>query len=217
MDYIEPEMRENAGEIELSKQHRLPRLVDYHDLEGDLQAQTDWTDGSDSIETMARAASARGLKYLAITDHTKRLAMTHGLDEKRIMKQMAEIGRVNKKLGGKIRVLTGSECDILKDGSLDLPDSVLSKLDVVGVSLHSFFNLPEAEQTERALRAIRNPHTDIFFHPTGRLIGKREACKLDMERIIRAAKETGTVLEVNSFPDRLDLKDDHVRMAVGAG
>ena len=157
------------------------------------------------------------MKYLVITDHTKRLAMAHGLDEERLLSQMSAIDKVQKKLGSKIRVLKGTECDILKDGSLDLPDSVLAKLDVVGVSLHSFFNLPEAEQTERALRAIRNPHTDIFFHPTGRLIGKREACKLDMERIIRAAKETGTVLEVNSFPDRLDLKDDHVRMAVGAG
>jgi len=217
MDYIEPEMRENAGEIELSKQHRLPRLVDYHDLEGDLQAQTDWTDGSDSIETMARAASARGLKYLAITDHTKRLAMTHGLDEKRIMKQMAEIGRVNKKLLGKIRVLTGSECDILKDGSLDLPDSVLSKLDVVGASVHSHFNLSRKDQTERIVRAVKNPHVDILFHPTGRIIQKRDPYDVDMEAIIKAAKAAGAVMEIDAYPDRLDLKDEYIKKCVQAG
>ena len=217
LEYIEPELREMTGEIEAARARKLPQLVQYKDIHGDLQVQTDWTDGTASIENMALAAAERGLKYLVITDHTKRLAMAHGLDEERLLSQMSAIDKVQKKLGSKIRVLKGTECDILKDGSLDLPDSVLAKLDVVGVSLHSFFNLPEAEQTERALRAIRNPHTDIFFHPTGRLIGKREACKLDMERIIRAAKETGTVLEVNSFPDRLDLKDDHVRMAVGAG
>jgi DNA polymerase (family 10) len=217
LEYIEPEMREMTGEIEAAAQGHLPKLVEYGDLRGDLQVQTDWTDGSASIEGMALAAAERGLEYIVITDHTKRLAMAHGLDEVRIVEQMAEIDKVQKKIGSRIKILKGTECDILKDGSLDLPDKILSKLDVVGVSLHSFFNLPEAEQTERALRAIRNPHADIFFHPTGRLVGKREACKLDMEKIIRAAKETGTVLEVNSFPERLDLKDEYVRMAVNAG
>jgi DNA polymerase (family 10) len=217
LEYIEPEMREMTGEIDAAAAGKLPKLIEYGDLQGDLQVQTDWTDGSASIEEMAKAAAARGLKYLVITDHTKRLAMAHGLDEVRIVEQMREIDRVQKKLGSAIKILKGTECDILKDGSLDLPDKILSKLDVVGVSLHSFFNLPEAEQTERALRAIRNPHADIFFHPTGRLVGKREACKLDMVKIIQAAKETGTVLEVNSFPERLDLKDEYVRMAVNAG
>jgi DNA polymerase (family 10) len=217
LEYVEPEMREMTGEIEAAHKNKLPKLIGYGELQGDLQVQTDWTDGAASIEEMAKAAAVRGLKYIVITDHTKRLAMAHGLDEVRIVEQMAEIDRVQKKLGSRIKILKGTECDILKDGSLDLPDKILSKLDVVGVSLHSFFNLPEAEQTERALRAIRNPHADIFFHPTGRLVGKREACKLDMEKIIRAAKETGTVLEVNSFPERLDLKDEYVRMAVNAG
>ncbi len=220
MDYIEPEMRENTGEIELAQKGKLPKLVGYDELEGDLQVQTDWTDGSASIEEMARTAAKMGLSYVAITDHTKRLAMTHGLDEKRILKQMAEIDRVNKKLrasGVKCRVLKGTECDILKDGSLDLPDAVLSKLEVVGASVHSHFNLPIREQTERIVRAIENPHVDILFHPTGRLIGRRPAYEVDMEAVIRAAKATGTVLEIDAFPDRLDLRDEHIRKAVQAG
>ncbi len=220
MDYVEPEMRENTGEIELAQKGKLPRLLGYDELEGDLQVQTDWTDGSVSIEEMARAAAACGLRYIAVTDHTKRLAMTHGLDGKRILKQMAEIDRVNKKLRMShvaCHVLKGTECDILKDGSLDLPDAVLSKLDLVGVSVHSHFNLPIREQTERIVRAIENPHVDILFHPTGRLIGRRPAYEVDMEAVIRAAKATGTVLEIDAFPDRLDLRDEHIRKAVQAG
>ncbi len=217
MDYIEPEMRENTGEIELAKSHKLPRLVSYDELRGDLQTQTDWTDGSDSIENMAKAAEAHGLKYIAITDHTKRLAMTHGLDEKRILKQMAEIDRLNKKFAGKTKILKGSECDILKDGSLDLPDGVLSKLDVVGASVHSYFNLPRKEQTERIGRAMSNRHVDILFHPTGRIINRREAYDVDMDELIATAKKTGTVMEIDAYPDRLDLKDEHIRKCVEAG
>jgi DNA polymerase (family 10) len=223
MAYIEPELRENTGEIEAAlRQFRgekpgLPKLIGYDDLEGDLQIQTDWTDGAESIEAMARKAAEHGLKYIVITDHTKRLAMTHGLDEKRIVQQWAEIDRVNKKLGGKIRVLKGSECDILKDGSLDLPDSILSKLDVCGVSVHSHFNLSRADQTARVRRAIENPNADIFFHPTGRIINRREAIDLDMDEIIAVAKRTGTVMEINSFPERSDLKDEYIRRCVDAG
>jgi len=223
MEYIEPEMRENTGEIELALRHAqgkpggLPKLVAYGDLQGDLQTQTNWTDGSDSIEDMARAAVKAGLKYMAITDHTKRLAMTGGLDEKSILKQMAEIDRVNKKFAGKIKILKGTECDILKDGSLDLPDSILSKLDIVGVSVHSLFNLSEADQTARIMRAMSNPNADILFHPTGRLINRREAYKVDMEEIIAVAKKTGTILEANAEPNRLDLKDEYIKKAVNAG
>lgn len=217
LDYIEPELRENTGEIQAALRHELPKLVSHKDLQGDLQMHSDWSDGTTSIEDMAKGAIAHGLKYIAITDHTKRLAMAHGLDEERLIDQMAAIDRVQKKLGSKVRILKGTECDILKDGSLDIEDRVLAKLDVVGVSLHSFFNLPEKEQTERVLRAIRNPHVDMLLHPTGRLVGKREGCKFDMAQVIKAAKESGTVLEVDSFPDRLDLKDDHVRMCVEAG
>lgn len=220
MAYIPPEMRENTGEIELAKKHALPKLVDYGDLQGDLQVQTDWSDGNASILDMAKAAMARGLKYIAITDHTKHLAMARGLDEKRILKQMAEIDRINLKLkaqNSKFRILKGSECDILKDGSLDLPDSVLQKLDVVGASVHSYFNLPKREQTERVKRAMRNPHVDIIFHPTGRVIERRAAYEVDMADLIQTAKKTGTIMEIDAYPDRLDLKDDHIRECVAAG
>lgn len=217
MDYVEPEMRENTGEIELAKLHQLPELIRYDDLLGDLQVQTDWTDGTDSIERMAKAAVLNGLKYIAITDHTKRLAMTNGLDEKRILKQAAEIEKLNKKFAGKIKILKGSECDILKDGSLDLSDSILSKLDVVGASVHSYFNLPREEQTRRIKRAMENPNVDILFHPTGRIINRREPYEVDMEEIITTAKKTGTIMEIDAYPERLDLKDEHIRKCVDAG
>jgi DNA polymerase (family 10) len=170
LDYIEPELRENTGEAEAARSHTLPHLVGYDDLQGDLQMHTTWTDGKYSVEEMARAAAARGLKYILISDHTKRLAMTHGLDEKRVHAQGKEIDAVNAKLKGTITVLKGTECDILKDGSLDLPDSVLAKLDVVGASVHSHFNLPRTLQTERIGKAMKNPHVDIIFHPTGRVL-----------------------------------------------
>ena len=217
MEYIEPELRENAGELDAAREHRLPKLIGYTELQGDLQVQTDWTDGSDSIEAMARAAMAQGLRYMVVTDHTKRLAMTHGLDETRIVKQMAEIDRVNRKLGAKFKVLKGSECDILKDGTLDLPDEVLAKLDVVGISVHSYFNLTRSEQTERVKRAMANPHADILFHPTGRVINRRDAYDIDMDEIIAHAKKTRTVLEVDAYPDRLDIKDEYIKKCVEAG
>ncbi len=217
MDYIEPELRENTGELEAARNHTLPKLIGYGDLVGDLQIQTDWTDGSDSIETMAKKAMAHGLRYIAITDHTKRLAMTHGLDETRLLKQMAEIDRLNKKFAGKIKILKGSECDILKDGSLDLSDAALAKLDVVGVAVHSFFNMPRKDQTERIKRAMANPNADILFHPTGRIINRRPAYDIDIDALITAAKRTGTIMEIDAFPDRLDLKDDHIRKCVEAG
>jgi DNA polymerase (family 10) len=217
MDYIEPELREDTGEIAAAQKDALPKLIEYGSLLGDLQTQTDWTDGADSIEAMARAAFAAGLKYIVITDHTKRLAMTHGLDEKRILQQMAEIDRLNKKLAGKIKILKGSECDILKDGSLDLSDAILAKLDVVGVSVHSHFNLTRADQTARVKRAMANPNVDILFHPTGRIINRRPPIELDMDEIIAFAKKTGTILEVNALPERADLKDEYIRAAIAAG
>ena len=220
MDYIEPEMREMRGEIEAAQKHKLPKLIGYGDLKGDLQVQTNWTDGERSIEEMALAAAKVGLEYIAITDHTKRLAMTHGLDEKRIVEQMKEIDAVNRKLkvkGLKFKVLKGSECDILKDGSLDLPDEILKQLDVVGVSVHSLFDLPEKEQTARIIKAMRNPHADILFHPTGRLIQKRPAYEVDIDEIIKTAKETGMILEINGMPDRLDLNDEYIHKCVEVG
>ncbi len=217
--YIEPELRENTEELEASRRGTLPNLIGYNDLRGDLQTQSEWTDGKDSIETMAKAAAAKGLEYIAITDHTHSLTITNGLDEKRIQKQWTEIDRVNKKCqasGIKCRVLKGTECDILPDGRLDLPDAVLAKLDVVGVSVHSHVKLSRKAQTERIIRAIENPHVDILFHPTGRIVGKRPPYEVDMEAVFKAAKRTGTILEVNAT-ERLDLKDEYVRMAVSAG
>jgi len=231
MAYPEPELRENTGEVEAavrefekkasgaatSKTGGLPKLIGYNDLQGDLQVQTNWTDGEGSIEAMARAALACGLKYIVITDHTKRLAMTHGLDEKRICEQWKEIAAVNKKLGGKIKILKGTECDILKDGSLDLDDETLAQLDVVGVSVHSFFTLPRAEQTARVKRAMENPNVDIFFHPTGRLVNRRPPYDIDIDEIITTAKRTSTILEIDALPERSDLKDEYIRKCVEAG
>ncbi len=220
LQYIPPEMREMTGELLSAAAHKLPGIINYGDLRGDLQVQTNWTDGSNSIEEMAKAAIEAGLEYIVITDHTKRLAMTHGLDEKRIQKQWEEIDGENKKLkinNKEFRILKGTECDILKDGSMDLPDGVLEKLDVVGASVHSLFNLPKKEQTERIIRVMENKHVDILFHPTGRLINRRPAYEIDMDAIIAAAKRTGTVLEIDAFPDRLDLRDEYIRKCVEAG
>ncbi|MCL4405485.1 MAG: DNA polymerase/3'-5' exonuclease PolX [Patescibacteria group bacterium] len=217
LEYVPPEMREDLGELDLAAVHKLPRLIGYKDLVGDLQVQSNWTDGANSIEEMALAAEKMGYKYVAITDHTKRLAMAHGLDEAGLAKQGVEIDRVNKKLKGRIKVLKGTECDVLKDGTLDISDKTLAKLDIVGVSIHSYFDLPLKEQTARLERAMRNPNADIVFHPTCRLINKREPISIDMDRVIKVAKETGMVLEIDGIPDRLDLKDEYIRKAVEVG
>jgi len=216
LSYVPPELRENQGEIEAAGKGELPDLVGYDDLRGDLQTQTTWTDGSNSIEEMAEEAERLGLQYIAITDHTKGLAMTGGADEKKLLKQMAAIDKVNGSLKG-ITVLKGAEVNVNKDGTLDIEDGVLARLDVVGIAVHSHFNLPRQEMTERIRRAMRNPHADILFHPTGRVIQKREAYDVDMDALIQTAKETGTVLEIDAYPDRLDLKDEHIRKAVAAG
>ncbi len=218
--YIEPELREMKGEIEESRKNTLSDLIEYGSLKGDLQVQTNWTDGKDSIEAMARAAREAGLEYIAITDHTKSLAMTGGADEKKLLRQVEEIKKLNSQFeirNSQFRILTGAEVNIMKDGSLDIKDDVLAKLDVVGVAVHSHFNLSEAEQTKRIVRAMENPNVDIIFHLTGRLIGKREAIRLNIEKIIKAAKRTGTILEINAFPSRADIKDDYIRMCVREG
>jgi len=214
--FIPPELRENQGEIEAAQKGELPNLVGYRDLRGDLQTQTTWTDGANSIAEMAEEAKRLGLEYIAITDHTKGLAMTGGSDEKKLLKQMAEIDKINRSLKG-ITILKGAEVNINKDGTLDIKDEVLAQLDVVGIAVHSHFNLPKREMTERIVRAMRNPHADILFHPTGRVIQKREPYDVDMDALIKTAKETGTVLEIDAYPDRLDLKDGHIRKAVEAG
>lgn len=215
LPFIPPELREDRGEIEAAYAGKLPKLIPYGALKGDLQTQTNWSDGQHSIEEMARAAMKRGLDYIAITDHTIELAMT-GLDERRLVEQITEIRKINRRVQG-IRILAGAEVNILKDGSLDIGDELLSKLDVVGVAVHSNLHLGREEMTARICRAMRNPYADILFHPTGRVLLKREPYEVDMERVIRVAKETGTLLEVDAIPDRLDLKDEHVKMAIDAG
>ena len=222
-EYIEPEMRENTGELELAtprqaqgKKNKLPKLVNYRSLKGDLQVQTDWTDGENSILEMAQTAKKAGLEYIAITDHTKSLAMTGGADEKKLLRQVEEIKKINKKIDG-IKILTGAEVNIMKDGSLDIKDEVLAKLDVVGAAVHSHFNLPRKEQTKRIIKAMNNPNVDIIFHLTGRVIGRREAIQLNVDEIIKNAKRTGTVLEIDAYPERLDIKDEYIKKCVEAG
>ena len=213
--YIPPELREDNGEIDAAAKNKLPKLIEPGDIRGDLQVHTTWSDGKHTLEEMAKAAKKRGLAYIAITDHTKSLAMTHGSDEKKLLKQIVEIDTLNKKLRG-ITILKSAEVDILKDGSLDLPDRALAKLDVVGVSVHSHFKLSKEEQTKRIIRAMQNPHVDILLHPTGRIVGSREPYEVDIDEIIKTAKRTGTVLEANASY-RLDLKDEYIRKAVDAG
>jgi DNA polymerase (family 10) len=214
---LPPELREDTGEVEmLQAKKSLPGIIPYGSLRGDVQVQTNWTDGDNSIEEMAEAAKRLGLEYIAITDHTKSLAMTGGSDEKKLLRQMNEISILNRRLKG-IRILTGAEVNIMKDGSLDIADEVLAKLDVVGVSVHSLFKMSRDAMTARIIRAMQNPHVDILFHPTGRLIQKRAAYEVDMEQIIKEAVRTGTALEINAFPDRLDLRDEHIRIAVEQG
>lgn len=218
--YIEPELRENRGEIAAARSGKLPKLIGYDDLKGDLQIQTNWTDGRHSINEMALAAEGRGLKYIVITDHTRSLAMANGLDEKRLRRQMAEIDKLNDKLrreNRKINVLKGAEVNIMKDGSLDIKDAVLSELDVVGAAVHSHFELSRKEQTQRLVRAMENPHIDIIFHLTTRLINRRQAIALDIETIINTARQTGIVMEVDAYPDRLDISDDLVKRFIDAG
>jgi DNA polymerase (family 10) len=216
LPFIEPELRENWGEIEAAKRGQLPTLVTIKDIRGDFHAHTKATDGHNSLEEMVEAARARGYEYLAITDHSKRVTMAHGFDMKRLAQRIKEIDRLNAKLSG-FTVLKSVELDILKDGSLDLPDEILKELDLTVCSVHYNFNLPRKEQTERILRAMDNPHFIILAHPTGRLINERNPYDVDMERLMEAARERGCFLELNGHPDRLDLSDVHTKMAKDMG
>lgn len=214
--YTPPEMREDRGEIALAMKNALPQLVSVADIRGDLHVHSDWTDGTAPIADMAAAAQARGYAYMALTDHSRRVAMAHGLDPARVAKQCHEIDKLNAKLKG-FTILKGIEVDILKDGDLDLPDKTLAQLDVVVASVHSYFDLPREAQTERIVRAMQNPYVSIVGHPTGRLIGEREPYDVDMDRITSAARELNCWLEINAEPDRLDLNDIHAHMAKSKG
>lgn len=212
LDWVPPELREDRGEIAAARAHRLPKLVDLADLKGDLHVHTRATDGHNSLEEMATAAKALGLSYIAITEHSRRLTVAHGLDPARLAAQCDEIDRLNETLSG-ITLLKGIEVDILEDGELDLPDSALASLDVVIGAVHSRFDLPRTRQTERILRAMDHPHFTMLAHPTGRVIASREPYDVDMPRIIRHARQRGCFLELNAHPDRLDLLDTHCLMA----
>jgi DNA polymerase (family X) len=211
LDYIPPELRENGGEIEAAERHVLPKLIELRDMKGDLQMHTTASDGKNSIEEMAAAAKALGHEYIGITDHSKAVTVANGLDEKRMAEHIKRLRAADTK-GLGIRVLVGSEVDILKDGKLDYSDEILAQLDVVVCSIHSYFSLDRAAMTERILAAIENPYTQIIAHPTGRLLLKREAFEYDMEKVLDGCAKHGVAMECNSYPDRLDLKDVYLRM-----
>lgn len=214
--WIEPELREDRGELQAAAEERLPRLVTLHDLRGDLHAHTTCSDGRDSLLSMAEAARIRGMEYLAVTDHSPRVAMLHGLDADGLARQSDTIDELNPTLHG-VRLLKSVEVDILDDGSLDLPDSVLQRQDLVVAGIHERFDLPRERQTERLLRAMDHRCFTILAHPTGRLLAQRPGCDVDMERVIRHARERGCFLELNAQPLRLDMDDVACRMARDAG
>ena len=214
---IPPELREDRGEIEAALKGRLPDLIELKDLKGDLHFHTTWSDGHHSLLEMAQAARACGLKYALVTDHSHSLGVARGLTVERLREQRAEIEEVNRKMGGTFRLLAGIEVEVRADGTLDLPDEALAELDLVVAAVHSGLRQGREQVTARMLAAIRNPHVDIIAHPTGRLLGEREGADLDMEAIFRAAAETGTALEINAHPKRLDLRDVHVRRAIELG
>jgi DNA polymerase (family 10) len=249
LDWIAPEMREDRGEVQVAKEKRgkLPRLIEYNDLRGDLQVHSSSTDGTMSIQDMASFAKERfGLEYVAITDHTKSLKLTNGLNEVQLLEQASKISEINDKLEQieysngvngnnsssnndngysttgittkknfkRFKILSSAEVNIMKDGSLDIRDNVLDKLDIVGAAIHSSFSQPIDVQTKRLTEAAKNPNVDILFHPTGRRINKREGYPIDIQKIVETARDTNTVLEIDAHYDRLDLKDEYIRVAV---
>ncbi len=216
LDYIPPEMRENLGEIDLAQNHALPQLITQDDLQGDVHMHTIETDGKNTIEEMAEAAKERGYKYMAITDHSKNLAFANGLDDKRAVEHIARIRAVGKKIED-ITIFAGIEVDILADGDLDLSDDVLAQMDIVIASVHSVFNQEPAKMTDRLLKAIENPNTSLIGHPTGRIQLRRDAYGFDMHKILTAAARHKVAMELNSYPDRLDLNDVHLRQAKQQG
>lgn len=216
LPYISPELREGRGEIDVARERRLPHLIEFSDLQGDLHAHTNATDGSTDVLSMAKAAKNRRLKYIAITDHTKHLAVAHGLDEKRLRRQLDEIDNINTQIKD-IRILKGLEVDILEDGRLDMPDHILSKLDLVIGAVHNHFHLSREKQTERILRAMDHRHFSMLAHPSGRLLTERDPYEVDMARVIEQARARGCFLELNSQPQRLDLNENYCRLARDEG
>jgi DNA polymerase (family 10) len=212
LDLIPPEMRENCGEIDLAAEHKLPQLIKQDDIQGDVHMHTVETDGRNTIEELAETASQRGYKYIAITDHSKNLAFANGLDDQRAEAHIQRIREVSKRASG-IKIFAGIEVDILADGKLDLSDDVLAQMDVVIASVHSHFQQPPEEMTDRLLRTLENKHVSILGHPTGRLLLRRDAYQFNMQSILNAAAKNKVAMEHNAYPDRLDLCDIHLRMA----
>src|SRR5271155_4213732 len=212
LDYIPPELRENLGEIDAAEEHALPALIAQSDLRGDVHMHTVETDGRNTIEEMAEAARAHGYKYMAITDHSKNLAFANGLDDQRAVEHTKRIRAANDKMDG-IRIFAGIEVDILSDGTLDLSDSVLEQMDLVIASVHSHFNQSPSEMTDRLLKAVENHNTSFLGHPTGRLLLRRDAYPFDVDAILKAAAQRKVAMELNAYPDRLDLCDRHLRLA----
>jgi DNA polymerase (family 10) len=220
MDRMPPEIRENQGEIEASLSHRLPKIIDYKSIKGDLHCHSDWDGGANSIKEMAAAAKDMSYEYVGIADHTKFLRIEHGLNEKQLESRNKTIDKLNSTFNiqhSKFRVLKGCEANILPDGSIDIKDEALAKLDFVIAGVHSSFKMEKEKMTERIVRAMKNPNVDIISHPTGRLIQMRDEYLIDFDRILRVARETGTILEINAFPERLDLRDQNIRRAKEAG
>ncbi|WP_054696548.1 DNA polymerase/3'-5' exonuclease PolX [Syntrophomonas palmitatica] len=215
MSYIDPELRENRGEIEMAHEGRLPELVKFTDIKGDLHNHTNWSDGVNKIEEMAAQAESLGYEYLAVTDHSKSLNISKGLDEARLAQQSQTIDNINNQ--NKITILKGTEVDILKNGQLDFNDDILQELDIVVASVHSYFKLDKEEQTDRIITAIKNPHVDIIAHLSGRLLKRRPAYELDIEKILDAAANNQTVLEINAHPDRLDIDEEIAKQAKDLG
>jgi DNA polymerase (family 10) len=216
MQYIEPELRENRGEFEAAKKMTLPNLVGYDEINGDFHVHSSWSDGSDSIETIASFAQQRGYLFIGITDHSQSLKIANGLNEERIQKKINEIKKVSKKFPN-IRILCGTECDINTDGTLDYSNKILKQFDFVYIGIHTAFKMDKQIMTKRIIKGMDNEQVNFMAHPTGRLIGKRDPYEVDIEQIIDAAKETNTRLEINSFPDRLDLDDIHAKLAKERG
>lgn len=216
LQYVEPELRENQGEIEAAKNDKLPELLELKDIRGDLHTHTKATDGKNTLKEMAEAAMEKGYDYFAVTEHSKKVAMAGGLDKKGIEKQIQEIDDLQKKFK-KLKIIKGIEVDILEDGKLDLPDEILKELDLVIGAIHYNLNLSEKKQTRRILRAMENPFFNILAHPTGRMINKRKGYDVDMDEVMKAAADKGCFLEINSNPDRIDLNDTHIRKAREAG
>ena len=216
LEYIPPELREDTGEIELAGKGKLPLLVEEKDIKGDLHVHSNYSDGSSSIEEMALEANKMGYEYIAITDHSKSTRVAGGLTKKELIEQMVEIDRINKRLKD-FRILKGTEVDILADGTLDFDDTLLKRLDVVVASVHSGFKMDQASMTKRIIKAMNNSNVDILAHPTGRIIGKRDPYEIDVDAIIKAAKASNTVLELNSYPNRLDLDDRSCRLSKEKG